>query len=125
MKIQITLSAEQVQLLNDSLVHSHLYDRLLKKDSLAWKELLLWHQHLSYAGLTTIHNLHCGKKTPAAHFPSKLVLLCHLDLIPCKYKPPSSVIDCLLCAACEIAKAKLRQPLLRSLGGPAWWISLP
>ena len=39
MKIQITLSAEQVELLDESLVHSHLYDRLLKKDSQAWKEL--------------------------------------------------------------------------------------
>ena len=39
MKIQITLSAEQIQLLDDSLVHSHLYDRLLKKNSLVWQEL--------------------------------------------------------------------------------------
>lgn len=40
MKIQITLSAEQIQLLDESLVHSHLYDRLLKKNSMAWKELI-------------------------------------------------------------------------------------
>ncbi len=39
MKIQITLSAEQIQLLDESLVHSHLYDRLLKKNSLVWQEL--------------------------------------------------------------------------------------
>ena len=39
MKIQITLSAKQIQLLDESLVHSHLYDRLLKKNSMAWKEL--------------------------------------------------------------------------------------
>ena len=39
MKIQITLSAEQIQLLDDSLVHSHLYDRTLQKNSLVWQEL--------------------------------------------------------------------------------------
>eukprot|EP00804_Cyclotella_cryptica_P008564 CCRYP_007550-RA/>CCRYP_007550-RA protein AED:0.53 eAED:0.48 QI:0/0/0/1/0/0/2/0/156 len=79
--------------------------------SLAQKELLLWHYCLSHAGLSTIHNLFRTKCT------LPLVPLCHGDLLPCKYKLPSLVTDCLLCEACEIAKAKRHWHQLRSTGG--------
>ena len=39
MKIQITVSAEQLKLLSEALTHSALYDKLLKKDDPAWIEL--------------------------------------------------------------------------------------
>lgn len=39
MKIQLTLSAEQLELLNRSIVYSSLYDKLLKQDNQAWQEL--------------------------------------------------------------------------------------
>ena len=84
----------------------------------AQKELLLWHYRLSHAGLSTIHNLLRAKRTPPVHSQSELVSLCHGDLLPCKYKPPSLVSDSLLCATCEIAKAKRRRPQLRSSSGP-------
>ncbi|KAL7487907.1 hypothetical protein ACHAW6_013533, partial [Cyclotella cf. meneghiniana] len=84
----------------------------------AQKELLLWHYRLSHAGLSTIHNLLRAKRTPPVRSQSELVPLCHGDLLPCKYKPPSSVSDGLLCATCEIAKAKRRRPQLRSSSGP-------
>eukprot|EP00804_Cyclotella_cryptica_P030778 CCRYP_015040-RA/>CCRYP_015040-RA protein AED:0.35 eAED:0.40 QI:0/0/0/1/0.5/0.33/3/0/442 len=77
-------------------------------------ELLLWHYRLSHAGLSTIHNLLRTKHTPPVCSPSELVPLCHGDLLPCKYKPSSSVTNCLLCAACKIAKAKHRRPQLLS-----------
>ena len=62
----------------------------------AQKELLLWHYCLSHAGLSTINNLLRANCTPPVHSPSKLVPLCPGDLLPCKYKPPRSVTDCLL-----------------------------
>ena len=39
MKIQLTLSAEQLELLSQSIVYSSLYDKLQKQDNLAWQEL--------------------------------------------------------------------------------------
>eukprot|EP00804_Cyclotella_cryptica_P024638 CCRYP_001657-RA/>CCRYP_001657-RA protein AED:0.40 eAED:-0.13 QI:0/0/0/0.5/0.66/0.5/4/0/842 len=83
----------------------------------AQKELLLWHYQPSHAGLSTIHNLLHTKCTPPVRSPSELVPLCHGDPLPCKYKPSSLVTDCLLCAACEIAKAKCRRPQLCSTDG--------
>jgi hypothetical protein len=39
MKIQLTLSAEQLELLSQSIVYSSLHDKLLKQDNPAWREL--------------------------------------------------------------------------------------
>eukprot|EP00804_Cyclotella_cryptica_P025647 CCRYP_002866-RA/>CCRYP_002866-RA protein AED:0.12 eAED:0.36 QI:0/0/0/1/0/0/2/0/437 len=66
---------------------------------------------------STIHNLLCTKHTTLVCSPSELVPLCHRNLLPCKYKPSSSVTECLICAACEIAKAKRLWPQLCSTGG--------
>lgn len=39
MKIQLTLSNEQLELLSQSIVYSSLYDKHQKQDNLAWQEL--------------------------------------------------------------------------------------
>ena len=39
MKIQLTLSNEQLELLSQSIVYSSLYDKLQKQDNPAWQEL--------------------------------------------------------------------------------------
>ena len=83
----------------------------------AQKELLLWHHRLSHAGISTIHNLMRVRRTPPVRSSADLVPLCRGNLLPCKFKPPSSASENLLCAACEIAKAKRRRPLVRSVGG--------
>eukprot|EP00804_Cyclotella_cryptica_P026596 CCRYP_014020-RA/>CCRYP_014020-RA protein AED:0.15 eAED:0.08 QI:0/0/0/0.75/0/0/4/0/791 len=83
----------------------------------AQKELLLWHHRLSHAGLSTIHNLLRVWRTAPVLSSVDLVPLCRGDLLPCKFKPPSSATDSLLCAACEIAKAKQHHPIIRSSGG--------
>eukprot|EP00804_Cyclotella_cryptica_P013428 CCRYP_005167-RA/>CCRYP_005167-RA protein AED:0.30 eAED:0.34 QI:0/0/0/1/0/0/3/0/603 len=71
----------------------------------AQKELLLWHHRLSHAGISTIHNLMRVRRTPPVRSSADLVPLCRGNLLPCKFKPPSSASENLLCAACEIAKA--------------------
>eukprot|EP00804_Cyclotella_cryptica_P029238 CCRYP_011659-RA/>CCRYP_011659-RA protein AED:0.83 eAED:0.83 QI:0/0/0/0.5/1/1/2/0/595 len=83
----------------------------------AQKELLLWHYRLSHAGLSSIHNLLRTRRTPPVRSASELVPLSHGDLLPCKYKPSSSATDGLLCAACQIAKAKRRRPQIHSTIG--------
>eukprot|EP00804_Cyclotella_cryptica_P007267 CCRYP_017868-RA/>CCRYP_017868-RA protein AED:0.22 eAED:0.06 QI:0/0/0/1/1/1/2/0/1188 len=74
------------------------------------KELLLWHQRLSHTGLTTVHNLMRARKSPSVRKTDDLLPLRQGVLLPCKFPPPSSVAQCLLCAACEISKATRRRP---------------
>eukprot|EP00804_Cyclotella_cryptica_P015074 CCRYP_000647-RA/>CCRYP_000647-RA protein AED:0.72 eAED:0.72 QI:0/0/0/0.5/1/0.5/2/0/813 len=74
------------------------------------KELLLWHQCLSHTGLTTVHNLMRAQKSPSVRQAGNLLPLRQGILLPCKFPPPSSVAQCLLCAACEISKATRRRP---------------
>ncbi|KAL7475018.1 hypothetical protein ACHAW6_000952, partial [Cyclotella cf. meneghiniana] len=64
----------------------------------AQKELLLWHHHLSHAGLTTIHNLLRVKKMPVVCFPLELVL-CAMEI--CSHTStihlaPSLIASCVL-----------------------------
>ncbi|KAL7478027.1 hypothetical protein ACHAW6_003813, partial [Cyclotella cf. meneghiniana] len=78
--------------------------------TLAQKEILLWHQRLAHASLSTIHNLcrQTRRLTPRSH--DDLVPLHDRHFLPCTYNVPNAVCDHLLCGACECAKAKRRRP---------------
>ena len=49
MKVQITVSADQLKLLSDAVTHSALYDKLLKKDDPQWVDLKRTIQHAMIA----------------------------------------------------------------------------
>jgi hypothetical protein len=68
----------------------------------------LWHQKLSHASLTSIHNLCHQHRTP-----KDLVPLLSGKTLPCTYKMPSDACDNLLCGSCTAAKAHLKQPGVR------------
>eukprot|EP00804_Cyclotella_cryptica_P018090 CCRYP_017614-RA/>CCRYP_017614-RA protein AED:0.43 eAED:0.20 QI:0/0/0/1/0/0/2/0/735 len=74
--------------------------------SLAQKEIL----HLSYASLSTVHNLCCQTCGLTPRSPDDLVPLQEGHFLPCTYNVPNAVCDHLLCGACECAKAKRCRP---------------
>ena len=73
--------------------------------TLAQKELLLWHQRLSHAGLSTVQNISRQRRDSCPSDSSELVRICDGPLLPCTYNVPSTACANLLCAACEISKA--------------------
>ena len=85
--------------------------------SVAEKEVLLWHQKLSHAGLSKIHNL-CRQRKKVVSPKEELLDLRDGPYLPCKYNVPNAVCDNLLCAACAISKATRRKPTIRSAGKP-------
>jgi hypothetical protein len=89
--------------------------------TLAQKELLLWHQRLSHAGLSSIHNLVCQRRSVKVESEEELVDLRSGPILPCTYNVPKATCDGLLCAACENAKASRRPPSVRGtyLLGPS------
>jgi hypothetical protein len=92
------------------LIQNHQQIRL----STAQRELLLWHDKLSHAGLSTIHNLCRQKKSPKLKKTEELVALLDKTTLQCTHHIPSDVCDGLLCLACETAKATRRKPTIRS-----------
>eukprot|EP00804_Cyclotella_cryptica_P010321 CCRYP_012254-RA/>CCRYP_012254-RA protein AED:0.10 eAED:0.03 QI:0/0/0/1/1/1/3/0/1268 len=82
--------------------------------SLTQKELLLWHHRLCHAGLSTIQNISCQRRTLTPSSTDDLVRLHDGPLLPCTYNIPSTSCDHLLCAACEISKATRWAPTIRS-----------
>jgi transposase InsO family protein len=82
----------------------HLHDEINQNLTLAQRELMLWHQKLSHAGLTSIHNLCRQRRTPKVTTEE--------DLIPllAGIKMPSDVCNNLLCGSCAAAKAHRKQP---------------
>ena len=88
--------------------------------SLAQKELLLWHQRLSHASLSAIHNL-ARQKSRKKKVSTEEELIAFRDgpLLPCTHNVPNAVCDNLICAACAISKATRRKPSIRSSSGPA------
>ena len=86
--------------------------------SLAQKEILLWHQRLSHANISAIHNLARQKsRTKKVSNEAELVALRDGPLLPCTHNVPNAVCDNLVCAACAISKASRRKPSVRSPGG--------
>jgi hypothetical protein len=77
----------------------------------AQKELLRWHQCLSHAGLSTIHNL-CRQKRKVNKEPGDLKPIRLGAMLLCTFNVPGTVCDGLLCAACATAKATCRAPLI-------------
>jgi hypothetical protein len=88
-------------------------DEMNQNLSLAQKELLLWHQRLSHAGLTSVHNLCRVKRTPKLDSEEALVPLLTTTTLPCTFNVPGSSCDGLLCAACAVSKATRRNPGIR------------
>ena len=80
--------------------------------SSAQKELLRWHQRLSHAGLSTIHNL-CRQKRNKIQSEADLIAIRDAAILPCTFNVPSATCDGLLCAACATAKAARRSPTIR------------
>ena len=80
----------------------------------AQRELMRWHQRLSHAGLSTIHNLCRQKRTQKVDSETDLVSIRQSSCLPCTFNVPSSSCDGLLCAACEISKASRRSPAIRA-----------
>eukprot|EP00804_Cyclotella_cryptica_P012739 CCRYP_019202-RA/>CCRYP_019202-RA protein AED:0.43 eAED:0.27 QI:0/0/0/1/0/0.5/2/0/558 len=78
--------------------------------TLAQKELLLWHQRLSHAGLSTVQNISQQRRESNLSTLSDLVRLRDGPLLPYTYNVPSTACKNLLCAACEISKATCRLP---------------
>eukprot|EP00804_Cyclotella_cryptica_P006881 CCRYP_020804-RA/>CCRYP_020804-RA protein AED:0.48 eAED:0.37 QI:0/-1/0/1/-1/1/1/0/621 len=87
--------------------------------TLAQKELLLWHQRLSHAGLSTVQNISRQRREPCPNNSSELVRIRDGPLLPCTYNVPSTACDNLLCAACEISKATRRAPMVRPVHSTA------
>jgi transposase InsO family protein len=87
----------------------HLHDEGNQNLSLAQKELLLWHQRLSHAGLHTIHNLCRQRRKPKVTSVEGLALLRDKPL-PCTYKMPADACDNMLCGTCAAAKAHRKTP---------------
>ena len=86
--------------------------------SLAQKEVLLWHQRLSHANISAIHNLARQKsRTKKAANAEELIALRDGPLLPCTHNVPNAVCDNLICAACAISKATRRKPSIRASGG--------
>ena len=86
--------------------------------SLAQKEILLWHQRLSHANISAIHNLARQKsRTKKVANENELVALRDGPLLPCTHNVPNAVCDNLICAACAISKATRRKPSIRATGG--------
>jgi hypothetical protein len=81
----------------------------------AQKEILLWHQKLSHAGLSKIHNL-CRLRKSIVKTKEDLLELRDGPYLPCNYNVPNAVCDNLLCAACAISKATRRKPTVRTAG---------
>ena len=90
-----------------------------KNLSPAQKELMRWHQRLSHAGLSTIHNLCRQKRSGRVNKTDELQAIRDSACLPCTFNVPSAVCDGLLCAACETAKASRRAPSLRPTLRPA------
>jgi hypothetical protein len=88
-------------------------DEMNQNLSLAQKELLLWHQRLSHAGLTSVHNLCRVRRQPKVDSESDLVPLLTTTSLPCTFNVPGAACGGLLCAACEVAKATRRTPGVR------------
>jgi hypothetical protein len=74
------------------------------------RELLRWHHRLSHAGLSTIHNLCRMKRMQQPDSKIDLVNIWDGSLLPCTHNVPAASCEGLLCAACEVAKAKRRSP---------------
>ena len=83
--------------------------------TLTQKELLLWQQRLSHAGLSTVQNISRHRRDSCPSGSSELVRICDGPLLPCTYSVPSSTCDNLLCAACEISMATRQSPMVRPL----------
>jgi hypothetical protein len=77
----------------------HLHDDINQNLTLAQKELMLWHQKLSHASLTSIHNLCRQRRTPKVKTEDDLVPLLSGKTLPCTYKMPSDACDNLLCGS--------------------------
>jgi hypothetical protein len=60
--------------------------------SLAQKELLLWHQHLSHAGLSTVQSLVCHRRASKVDTVSDLVHLRDGPYLPCTYNMPKAPV---------------------------------
>ena len=84
-----------------------------KNLSPAQKELLRWHQRLSHAGLSTIHNLCRQKRSGTLKSEADLQQIRDKAILPCTFNVPSATCDGLLCAACQTAKAARRSPTIR------------
>jgi hypothetical protein len=80
----------------------------------AQKELLRWHQRLSHAGLTTIHNLCRQKRAARVDTVNELEAIREGAMLPCTFNVPAAVCDGLLCAACQTANASRRAPTVCS-----------
>jgi hypothetical protein len=77
------------------------------------RELLRWHHRLSHARLSTIHNLCRMKRMHKPDSKLDVVNIWDGSLLPCTHNVPASSCEGLLCAACEVAKAKQRSPGIR------------
>jgi hypothetical protein len=84
----------------------------------AQKELLRWHQKLSHAGLSTIHNLCRQKRTTKAKTVFELEAIRDGPMLPCTFNVPAATCDGLLCAACVVSKATRRAPSISSSTKP-------
>jgi transposase InsO family protein len=82
------------------------------------RELLRWHHRLSHAGLSTIHNLCRMKRMHKPDSKLDVVNIWDGSLLPCTHNVPASSCEGLLCAACEVAKAKRRSPGIRPTVSP-------
>ena len=81
--------------------------------SLAQKELLLWHQRLSHAGLSAVQNLCRQRRSKAVQSVEDLVDLRDGPCLPCTFDVPSTSCSGLKCAACLNAKANRRAASVR------------
>jgi transposase InsO family protein len=82
--------------------------------SAAQKELLRWHNKLSHAALSTVHNLCRMKRVAKPKDESDLVAIRDGPTLPCTFNVPNACCDGLLCAACTVAKASRRAPSINS-----------
>jgi hypothetical protein len=82
--------------------------------TLTQTEVLLWHQWLSHAGLSTIQNISRQQHNSCPSTTYDLVCLCDGPLLPCIYNVPSTACNNLLCAACDISKTTRRSPKVHS-----------
>ena len=83
--------------------------------SLAQKELLLWHQRLSHAGLSAVQNLCRQRRSKNVESVGELIDLRDGPCLPCAFDVPSTCCAGLKCAACLNAKANRRAASVRPL----------
>ena len=84
--------------------------------SAAEKELLLWHQKLSHAGLSQIQRLCSRQRQKKISTVDEFIAFRDSHNLPCKYNVSQAGTSSLLCAACCISKATRRKPTVRSAG---------